>query len=134
MLSSGVLEHVANEYESVKEVWRVLKPGGILAVTFMPNAWSLSENMADLVKPGAGHNRRYRRASTRERFLERGFLVEASGYHQVFPTLAKTVKVGGGIGALAGGLARLNRPLEKLWPVRLLASNLYFIARKVERI
>ena len=134
VLSSGVLEHVANEYESVKEVWRVLKPGGILAVTFLPNAWSLSENMADLVKPGAGHNRRYRRASTRERFLERGFLVEASGYHQVFPTLAKTVKVGGGIGALAGGLARLNRPLEKLWPVRLLASNLYFIARKVERI
>lgn len=134
VLSSGVLEHVANEYESVKEVWRILKPGGILAVTFLPNAWSLSETLAALLKPGAQHNRLYRRGPTREDFLKRGFLVEASGYHQVFPTLAKTVQVGGGIGALAGALARLNRPLERVWPVRLLASNLYFILRKVERI
>ena len=36
--------------------------------------------------------------------------------------------------ALAGGLSRLNRPLERIWPIRLLASNLYFILRKVERI
>ena len=134
VLSSGVLEHVAHEYESVREVWRILKPGGILAVTFLPNVLSLSENLADLIKPGMGHNRRYHRGRTSEDFLKRGFMVEASGYHQVFPTLAKTVHATGPVAALAGGLSRLNRPLERIWPIRLLASNLYFILRKVERI
>lgn len=28
VISSGVLEHVANDYESIKEVYRILKPGG----------------------------------------------------------------------------------------------------------
>lgn len=129
-----MLEHAANEYESLKAIWRVLKPGGIFAVTFLPNAWSLSENVAAIVKPGAQHNRLYQLGRTGEDFLKRGFLVEASGYHQVFPTLAKTVKVGGALGALSGAMARLNRPLERVWPVQLLASNLYFVLRKVERI
>ena len=36
VLSNGVLEHVANEYESMKEIYRVLKTGGIFAITFLP--------------------------------------------------------------------------------------------------
>jgi ubiquinone/menaquinone biosynthesis C-methylase UbiE len=109
---------ITNELESLKAIWRVLKPGGRFAITFLPNAWSFSEKAAAIVKPRALHNRLYRIGRTRDDFLKRDFLVEASGYHQVFPTLAKTVKVGG------GSMVCLNRPLERVWPVQLLASNL----------
>ena len=133
VLSSGVLEHVANEYESTKEVWRVLKPGGILAVTFLPNVWSASENLTGILKPDHQHRRLYHRRRAHDEFQRRGFLVLTSGYHQVLPTLSKAVRVGGAIGSAAGRLSELNRPLEKIWPVRLLASNLFFILRKVDR-
>jgi SAM-dependent methyltransferase len=133
VLSSGVLEHVSNEYESIKEVWRILKPSGIFAVTFLPNIMSASENIIGILKPEKQHKRLYQRARTRSDFLRRGFLVEDSGYHQVFPTLTKGVQVGGGIGSLVARLSTLNRPAEKIWPIRVLASNLYFILRKVDR-
>src|SRR5262249_33597765 len=36
VMGAGVLEHTALEYESLKEVYRVLKPGGVLVITYLP--------------------------------------------------------------------------------------------------
>ena len=43
VIASGVLEHVPMDYESLKELHRVLKPGGRLIVAYLPNAASVEE-------------------------------------------------------------------------------------------
>ena len=43
VIASGVLEHVPMDYESLKELYRVLRPGGRLIVTYLPNAASVEE-------------------------------------------------------------------------------------------
>jgi len=43
VIAAGVLEHVPMEYESLKELSRVTKPGGVLVITFLPNSRSLHE-------------------------------------------------------------------------------------------
>ena len=43
VVSSGVLEHAPNIQASMKELWRVLKPGGYLFVFRFPNEWSYIE-------------------------------------------------------------------------------------------
>lgn len=41
VIGAGVLEHVAMDYESLKELYRVLKPDGRLIITNLPNKFSL---------------------------------------------------------------------------------------------
>ena len=134
VLSNGVLEHVANEYESMKEIYRVLKTGGIFAITFLPNRYAVSENLCRMLGISGCHNRLYRKSQASHDFLRRGFLVEVCGYHQVFPTLAHLSKRRRAWNAVANACARLNHPLERIWPVNRLSSNLYFILRKVDRM
>jgi SAM-dependent methyltransferase len=43
VISSGVLEHAAMDFESLKELHRVLKENGALIVTLLPNRLSYSE-------------------------------------------------------------------------------------------
>lgn len=43
LIGSGVLEHTAMDGEALKEVWRVLRPGGHLVVTYLPYAYSWDE-------------------------------------------------------------------------------------------
>lgn len=127
VLSNGVLEHVANEYESMKEIYRVLRPRGIFAITFLPNRYSVSENISRIIGRD-GHNRLYGPARATYDFIRRGFDVEERGYHQVFPTLMGGKSRLGK--AVSNSFYRLNRPLEGVWPINRFSSNLYFILRK----
>jgi SAM-dependent methyltransferase len=43
VVGSGVLEHTAMEGESLKEVYRVLRPKGVFVVTYLPYAYSWGE-------------------------------------------------------------------------------------------
>ena len=72
VIASEVLEHIPNDVGAMRELARVLKPGGAMAVTVPrcgPEAinWALSDEYHDT--PG-GHVRIYRR-STLERRLTR---------------------------------------------------------------
>ena len=48
IISMGVLEHVPNELESLKEINRILKPGGLLFCFFLPYQYSWTQNLAHL--------------------------------------------------------------------------------------
>ena len=131
VISGGVLEHTALEAESLREIWRVLKEDGIFAITFLPNRWSLTENLGRMLGSTAGHNRLYDLAVTRNVLLRSGFVIESCGYHQVFPTFAKGIKGNAVVDLLASFFAKMNRPLERIFPINCLSANLYFVLRRV---
>lgn len=131
VLSSGVLEHVAKEAQSLQEIWRVLKPRGLFIITFLPNYFSVSERMSRLLRTYAGHTRLYTLPKIRDRLLTHGFAIEKHGYHQVFPTFAKGVR-SAKLSRLGDSLCRLNPAFERAFPVSALSANLYLVARKVE--
>lgn len=135
VLASGVLEHVAFEYESTREIWRVLKDGGLLFVTFLPNRMSLTENLSRLIgNYDFCHNRLYDLSQTKNMFLRSGFVVERFGRHQVFPTFAKNMKAGNVWNSVANLGAKLNRVAEKVPIVNVVASNIFFILRRVRQM
>jgi SAM-dependent methyltransferase len=83
-IASEVLEHVPDDSAAIAELQRVLRPGGILAVTvpsWLPErlCWALSE---DYHAPNAvgGHVRIYRRAQLRDQLLTAG--LTPLGAHQ----------------------------------------------------
>ena len=93
VIAAGVLEHVPMEYESLKELSRVTKPGGVLVITFLPNSRSLHELRArrsttSRHTPGVAHHLRTYQLKTVRRALQAcGFEVEQIGYQTHFDLL-----------------------------------------------
>lgn len=112
VIASGVLEHVAWEYESLKELYRVLRPGGVLIITYPPNRLSTEEwRLRALHKKG--HRRSYGLTETRRTLLRTGFEV-IDGRFQVL--------YGGWRGALKRAIPSLG----------MFSSTLCFAARKLD--
>ena len=131
VISNGVLEHVANDLESLKEIHRILKPQTIFVLTCLPNYYSYTEAVARL--RGRGHPRLYSVRQANAMLQDAGFRVIRSRYFFMIPVmllgLPKSAqrlyqKVMGRIGWT------VNDALEALWPVNRLASNLLLIAKK----
>ena len=135
VVGSGVLEHVVNPAESLRELHRILKNDGVLIITFAPNAWSLTEFILQLVG-GVGHPRKYTRRRLKHLLLDHGFLIEAIGYHEVGPTLtspsvawARSIP---GVIRLMEALEHLNPILDRLWPLNIFGQNHFIIGRRVD--
>jgi len=105
---SEILEHVEDDVAALKEVYRVLKPGGVVAIT-VPNAnypflWDpINKTLETLFKTHiqhgmfagiwANHVRLYKRDELRSAVLNAGFVVEEerSFTHYCFPFIHNLV-------------------------------------------
>jgi len=133
VLASGTLEHVPNDHESLTELWRVLKADGQLLITHLPNQSSWTERVSRQFFPEQAHRRRYSLVATRRMLLHHGFEVIRCGYHQLAPSSVPVAWRSSLMGALVDKLRFLNR-LEGVWPFRLLAASIWFVARKRQSI
>lgn len=129
--AGGVLEHVPNDGESLTELWRVLRPGGLLVLTHLPNAASISEWASRRWWPHQAHLRRYRSADLRRRLLSRGLVPQRWGYHHLLPaTLPDTGQSRSRFAAVLETLYRLNPLLERIWPLNRLSATIWVVAEK----
>ena len=108
VILSEILEHVDDDVAGLREVWRVLKPGGVVAIT-VPNAhypflwdpinWVLERAFNTHIRRGplagiwANHVRLYRREQLRAVVEEAGFAVEEERAftHYSFPFIHNLV-------------------------------------------
>jgi SAM-dependent methyltransferase len=134
VIGSGVLEHVPNDSESLKELYRIIRPGGFFIMTFLPNRCSYTEWLnRRLGNPH--HLRLYSLARAKDMFMHHGFLPVRFGYHQIMPTLSSPK---GGIfdlrfaNQLVEKAFSLNSFFEKLWPMNKFSTNIFVVGKKVE--
>jgi ubiquinone/menaquinone biosynthesis C-methylase UbiE len=84
VVSYGVLEHVPNDYESLKEITRVLKPGGLFFVFNLPQSTSWIMRLAHL-RGNHYHDRLYNIETTRYQLQCAGLRTIDSWQRQLFP-------------------------------------------------
>lgn len=104
VIASGVLEHVAMDYESLKELHRVLKPDGILVITYLPNALTVKEWFRRVIVKRGFHRRLYGMREARQ-------LLKRTGFYPV--------------------MARHACPNRLLAPLSLFVPSLTLVAQKV---
>lgn len=73
VLSCGVLEHVSDEVGSLREIRRVLKPGGLFFIYQLPQKGSWLEFVIGRLKLGYVHERKYSKRSIEQLVGAEGF-------------------------------------------------------------
>jgi SAM-dependent methyltransferase len=136
VIGSGVLEHVPIDSESLKELYRIIRPQGHFIITHLPNKYSYTEWLnRRLGNPH--HLRLYSLSEALNMLIHHGFLPIIFGYHQMVPSLSSPA---GGVfdspfsNRLVESLFSLNASLEKLWPLNKLSTNVFVVAKKVEAV
>lgn len=128
VIASGVIEHVPNDYESIKEIYRIIKSGGYFIITFLPNKYSYTENINGLLKR-PHHNRKYTLKCFKDILLHFGFSIIKEGYHQLLPTGASK-KSNKFINSIINNIWKFNNVLENIWPIKYICANIYLIGQK----
>lgn len=121
VIAGGVLEHVAFPTESLKELYRILRPHGLLIISFLPNRLSYSEFLSRNLH-GRGHRRLYSPWMLRELLLHHGFEPEFIRYRQMIPAQK--------FSSIFSPLWGVNWMLERTWPLNKLSSTLFSVAIK----
>jgi ubiquinone/menaquinone biosynthesis C-methylase UbiE len=132
VIGTGVLEHVPIDSESLKELYRIIRPEGCFIMTHLPNKYSYTEWMNRMLG-NPHHIRRYSLREALHMFIHHGFRPTAFGYHQMVPSLSSPA---GGVfdlpiaNRLVESLFGLNSLLERLWPLNTLSTNVFVIGQK----
>lgn len=135
VIGSGVLEHVVNARESLKEIHRVMNVGARLILTFLPCEHSLTEFV--LRKTGRPHHRRRFTPSSIEKLLiDCGFIPEKIEYHAATPTLTspgfKLIQKSRILQTIVSMSYAVSPIVETLYPINRLGQNLMVIANRAE--
>jgi SAM-dependent methyltransferase len=124
VLSCGVLEHVQQPEDSLRELHRVLRPGGRLLIYKLPNRLSYLEKIArraGLYYHGAyPHDIVYDRRSAIDLVSSRGFRVDSFRRTNLLPLTVEHPLAW----RLSGPIWKVNRALAHLPGLSLVATNL----------
>lgn len=130
VLSSGTLEHVTDPDASLREIHRILRPGGHCIIYNLPNRLSWIEWIGLL--RGTAHERRYSLTQAREWLGKAGFEVLVACHENIVPCTFSSLP-----GRLRPMFLTVNRlfagldPLFSRVPVlSWFGTNLTFICRK----
>lgn len=114
--SFGVLEHVESDRESLREIHRILKDGGVFYVVFLPYFMSWTQQIARL-RGETYHDRLYTKRGFTQLAESCGFKVASLWHGQLFPKNSVPL-------SLDSALEPVDRWLCSYTPLRYFATNL----------
>lgn len=122
VLSYGVLEHVPSDLESLKEIYRVLRPNGLFFCFFLPYYFSWTQRLAHLRKDFY-HNHLYSRKRVNYLLKTSGFEVLDIWHRQLIPKNSfrySSYRL----------LEKADLFLSEHTPIKYIATNIEFLAIK----
>jgi SAM-dependent methyltransferase len=122
VLSMGVLEHVENDLESLREINRILRPGGLFFCFFLPFVGSWTQ----YVMRSRGdnyHDRLYTKSKVKSLLKETGFELQDFWHRQLFPKNSVRYPA-------YHAFESLDQALVRFTPLKYLATNIEFVASR----
>lgn len=124
VIASGSLEHVVIDYASLQELYRVMKPNGILVITYLPNSFSYHEWYLRHIRKKDFHMRLYTMSGAKMLLKSNGFYPLTWGYTTFFWERRLAA-----MGIKKGGL--LTKLLYTVFPIHRVSGCMAIIAKKV---
>lgn len=129
-MSCGVLEHVPDAVGSLAELYRVLKPGGLLFIYHFPNRYSYTEALAEAIGQDA-HDVRWSKRQLIRTLDEAGFELEWFDYRYMIPrNLVSFPRARDFVSSHAEGFYRFDRALSRVPGLNSISNSLNCMARK----
>lgn len=122
VLSVGVLEHVPNDRESLKEIRRILKPGGLFFCFFLPATFSWTQKI-DRMRGVTYHDRLYNKRLVTDMLREAQMTLLDVWYRQLFPKNSVRYPA-------YSLFERLDQMITEYTPLRHFATNVEFVGQK----
>jgi len=122
VVGCAVLEHVSDDAESLKEIARILKPGGFFFCFHLPRTCSWTQRL-DQLRKSPDHDRLCT-AKKAKKLLDNANLTLLDIWHRaVFPKFSF-------VPTHVAGIERLDQWLCRYTPLKYLATNVEFLAQK----
>lgn len=133
IISCGVLEHVTNDMNSLKEIKRVLTKSGYFFIFNLPNEHSISEFIGRHSKIG-GHSHIYSKKEIVEKLRKSGFEIIKIKYSHILPTHVAVLnmnKVLNFYNKNYKAATNLDMFLESVWPINIFSNEWLIVAKKI---
>jgi SAM-dependent methyltransferase len=123
IIGGAALEHTAQDYESLKELYRILKTDGHLIITHLPNRFSYVEFAARNFRKTAFHRRLYSVSEFSTLLKRTGFYPLKIKRHRILPTNS--------LQSLTRILSRYEPAIDRIWPLNIFCGDILAVSKKV---